>query len=105
MGVNDMHAMYTGTKIVHVYVQLYLLVWVSTHSISSTNWKEEELSFTLIPKGAKITDTDMIDPFSAVYAVAGLSGAWGGIGLPCFCTSVGHRLRLCVYALNYVEHM
>ena len=32
-------------------------------------------------------------------------GFKGGIGLPCYCTSVGHRLRLCVYALNYVEHM
>ena len=34
-----------GAKIVHVYVQLCLLVWVSTRSISSTFWKEEELSY------------------------------------------------------------
>jgi hypothetical protein len=26
MGVNDMHAVHVGAKIVHVYVQLYLLV-------------------------------------------------------------------------------
>ena len=26
MGVNDMHAMHVGSKVVHVYVQLYLLV-------------------------------------------------------------------------------
>ena len=29
MGVNDMHAVHVGAKIVHVYVQLYLLVRVS----------------------------------------------------------------------------
>ena len=69
MGVNDMHAVHMGAKIVHVYVQLYLLVWIGTRSISITiekkkSWASQDTKNAA--KGAGMTGTRMIQ-FSAVY--------------------------------------
>ena len=66
-GVNDMHTVHTGAKIMNVYVWLYLLVWISTRSISSTIEKVElHIDTNNKTKGAEITDTEIIH-FSATY--------------------------------------
>ena len=66
MGVNDMHTMHVGSKIVHVYVQL---VWDSYRSISSTIERgraELHIDTKNKTKRAEMTDIEMTN-FSAAY--------------------------------------
>ena len=66
MGVNDMHAVHVGAKIVHVYVQLCLLVLVLSQVPLKRRRAELHNDTKNAAKGAGMIGTRMIQ-FSAAY--------------------------------------
>ena len=67
IGVNDMHAMHVGSKIVHAYVQPYLLVWVILSQVSLKRRRAElHIDTKNKTECAEMTDVEMTN-ISAAY--------------------------------------